>query len=132
LPSFLSAATFVFDHGSSSILTELDGNARFYESSATPTATFSGWGDDIAPITVTCGSGWHVLVTGTGDWTQPDEIQVYELKNHQAVASGPPLKFPGPILALWASEDGKTARVVSRNLQTGAYEASIVSVSCGD
>jgi hypothetical protein len=132
LPPFFSAATFVFDHGSASILTELDGKARLYESSATPTATFSGWGDDIAPITTTCGSGWHVLVTGTGDWTQADVIQVYELKGHQAVASGPPLKFPGPILALWASGDGKSARVVSRNLQTGEYEASIVSVSCGD
>ncbi|MGD0402160.1 MAG: hypothetical protein ABSB66_03110 [Candidatus Acidiferrales bacterium] len=132
LPPFFSAATFVFDHGSSSILTELDGKARLYESAATPTATFSEWGDDIAPITATCGSGWHVLVTGTGDWTQTDEIQVYELKGHQVVASGPPLKFPGPILALWASEDGKSARAVSRNLQTGEYEASIVSVSCGD
>jgi hypothetical protein len=132
LPPFFSAATFVSYHGLSLILTELDGKARFYESAAAPTATFSGWGDDIAPITATCGSGWHVLVTGTGDWTQPDEIQVYELKGHQTVASGPPLKFPGPILALWASEDGKSARVVSRNLQTGAYEASIVSVSCGD
>jgi hypothetical protein len=73
-----------------------------------------------------------VLVTGTGDWTQRDQIQAYDLKNHQALANGPPLEFPGPVLALWPSEDGKTVRVISRNLQTGAYEASIVSVSCGD
>ena len=132
LPPFFSAATFVSDHGSSTILTELDGKARLYEWSAESAATFSGWGDDIAPITATCGSGWYVLVTGTGDWTQPDEIQIYELRGHQVAASGPPLKFPGPILALWVSEDGKSARVVSRNLQTGAYEASIVSVSCGN
>jgi hypothetical protein len=88
--------------------------------------------DSYAALAPVCGIGPLTLVSGPGDWTQPDEIQVYELKGHEAVVSGPPLKFPGPILALWASEDGKSARVVSRNLQMGAYEASIVSVSCGD
>jgi len=132
LPPFFSAAPLVLDHGTFWILTELDGKARFYEWPVNAAATFSGWGDDIATITTTCNAGWHVLVTGTGDWTQRDQIQVYDLKNHQALANGPPLEFPGPVLALWPSKDGKTVRVVSRNLQTGAYEASIVSVSCGN
>jgi hypothetical protein len=132
LPPFFSAVPLVLDHGTFWILTELDGKARFYESPANSAATFSGWGDDIATITTTCDPGWHVLVTGTGDWTQRDQIQVYDLKNHQALANGPPLEFPGPVLALWPSKDGKTVRAVSRNLQTGAYEASIISVSCGD
>jgi len=132
LPPFFSAVPLVLDHGTFWILTELDGKARFYESPANSAATFSGWGDDIATITTTCDPGWHVLVTGTGDWTQRDQIQVYDLKNHQALANGPPLEFPGPVLALWPSKDGKTVRAVSRNLQTGAYEASIVTVSCGD
>lgn len=131
-PPFYSAATLVLDHDTHWISTELDGKARLYEWSVDPTATFSGWGDDIASITTTCDSNWHVLVTGTGDWTQPDQIQAYDIKNHQAIANGTPLQFPGPILALWPAEDGKTARVVSRNLKTGMYEASIVSVSCGD
>ncbi len=132
LKPFYSLATPALDDGTYRIATELDGKARLYEWSVDPTATFSGWGDDIASITTTCDSNWHVLVTGTGDWTQPDQIQVYDIKNHQAIANGTPLQFPGPILALWPAEDGKTARVVSRNLKTGMYEASIVSVSCGD
>jgi hypothetical protein len=83
---------------------------------------------DLAPA---CGIGPLTLVTGPGDWTEPDFTQAFELKN-QADAASEKLQFSGPILALWASEDGKSARVVSRNLQTGAYEASIVSVSCGN
>jgi hypothetical protein len=84
-----------------------------------------------AALASTCSGSPLVLSTGSGDWTVPDFIQAYEDKN-QREPIAQPIQFPGPILALWPSEDGKTARVVSRNLQTGAYEASIVSVSCGD
>ncbi|MGC1969313.1 MAG: hypothetical protein WA673_22825, partial [Candidatus Acidiferrales bacterium] len=59
-------------------------------------------------------------------------IQIYEIEGQEATAVGQPHEFPGPILALWPADDGKSARVVSRNLQTGMYEASIVSVSCGN
>ena len=84
-----------------------------------------------AALASTCSGSPLVLSTGSGDWTVRDFIQGYEDKN-QREPIGQPTQFPGPILALWPSEDGKTARVVSRNLQTGAYEASIMSVSCGD
>ncbi len=87
--------------------------------------------ESYAAFASNCGSGPLTLGTGPGDWTEPDFIQAYGDKN-QKDPIAQPIQFPGPILALWPSEDGKTARVVSRNLQTGAYEASIVSVSCGD
>jgi hypothetical protein len=87
--------------------------------------------EDFAALTPACGVVPLRLITGAGDWTEPDFIQAFGLKNQTDVTSEK-LQFPGPILALWPSEDGKSARVVSRNLQTGAYEASIVSVSCGD
>ncbi|HXN99237.1 MAG TPA: hypothetical protein VN881_09200 [Candidatus Acidoferrales bacterium] len=83
---------------------------------------------DLAPA---CGIGPLILVSGPGDWTEHDFVQAFGPKNQAGVVSGK-VQFPGPILALWPSEDGKSARVVLRNLQTGAYEASIVSVSCGD
>lgn len=114
------------------ILTESNGNARLVENDGRAAATFGGWGDNITSLGAACGTGWHVLVTGTGDWTWPDHIQVYQLADRQAIALGQPLEFPGPILALWPSDDGKSVRVVSRNLPTRMYEASIVSVSCGD
>jgi hypothetical protein len=129
---FFSVASYPFDHAHYRILTELDGKARLYESDAKPVATFSGWGDNIASIRTACDKGWKVLVTGTGDWTEPDQVQIYEITGSQAAAIGRPLDFPGPITEMWPSEDAKSARVVSRNLQTGMYEASIVSVSCSD
>ena len=72
------------------------------------------------------------LVTGPGDWTEPDELRAYEVSEGPPIAVGQAIDFPGPILAHFVSDDGKSARIVSRNLQTGMYEASIVSVSCGD
>lgn len=115
------------------VLAEMDGKARLYEgSSRASSATFSGWGDEIATIGTGCSDSWDVLTTGTGDWTQGDHIQIYEIRDSQANAAGQPLEFPGPILALWSASDLKTARVVSLNLQTGMYEASIITVTCGE
>lgn len=132
LPAFFTAAVLSTQDDERWILTELDGNARLYDTSAKPSATFSGWGDDIATVVTGCAGDWQVLVTGTGDWTQPDHIQTFEIRDRQAAAVGQPLDFPGPILALWPSNDMRSARVVSRNLQTGMYEASIVSVTCSE
>ena len=79
-----------------------------------------------------CNGGRVALATGAGDWTQPDSLQAYELRDGAMVESGDPLAFAGPVLALWPSNDLKAARVVWRNLQTGEYEASFISVTCGN
>lgn len=130
---FYSAAFLDLDHGEYWITAELDGKARRYsDRSNSADAVFFGWGDDIATIKTGCNNEWQVLVTGTGDWTQPDQIQIYEIRDRQAIKVGQPLDFPGPILALWPANDMRSARVVSRNLQTGMYEASIVSVTCSE
>jgi hypothetical protein len=132
LPEFFTGAVMNTQDDTHWIVTELDGKARLYDTSAKPSATFSGWGDDIASVVTGCDGDWQVLVTGTGDWTQPDHIQIYDIRDRQATPVGQTLEFPGPILALWPSTDMRSARVVSRNLQTGMYEASIVSVTCSE
>lgn len=133
-PAFYSAASPSPVAGGQStsrwILAGLDGQAQLFAGAAEPAAAFAGWGSDILSVAPVCGSAWQVLVTGTGDWTQPDRIQLYEIADRRAAPVGEPLEIPGPILALWASADGKSARMVSRNLGTGFYEASIVSVAC--
>ncbi|MGA8367759.1 MAG: hypothetical protein ACLQMT_06600 [Candidatus Acidiferrales bacterium] len=88
---------------------------------------------DFVALGKVCDSfGPIALVTGTGDWTEPDQIRAYDVATGPPVAVSQPIEFLGPILAHSPADDGKSARVVSRNLQTGMYEASIVSVSCGD
>jgi hypothetical protein len=87
--------------------------------------------ESYAPMAPACGVSSLKLVTGLGDWTEPDFVQAYGVKN-QADAVSEKIQLPGPVLVLWRDDDGKLARVVSRSLQTGAYEASIVSVSCGN
>lgn len=114
------------------VVAEIDGQTQFFEGAAEPTANFDGWGSDIISIAAGCGSEWQILATGAGDWTEKDQIQLYEIRDRKALAVGQPLQLPGPTLALWPSDDGKSARVISRNLETGLYEASIVSVTCGN
>jgi hypothetical protein len=131
-PPFLSIALMNQKDSSSWILAELDGKSRLFQNSAKVAATFTGWGDDLISIATGCGGDWQVLVTGTGDWTEPDRLQAFEVQNSTSpVNVSAPLEFSGPILTLWASLDGKSARAVSRNLQTGMYEASIISATCG-
>jgi hypothetical protein len=94
------------------VLTEPNGRAELFDDTAQALATFPGWGDEVVSIAPGCEAGWQVLVSGTGDWTEPDHLQIYQIRGDQAVARGQPLEFSGPISALWPSDDGKSARVV--------------------
>ena len=130
-PPFFSIALMNHRDWADWILAEIDGKSRLYENSARPVTAYAGWGDDIVSIGSGCGSEWEILVSGTGDWTERDYLQAYGTKHSASpLAISDPLEFPGPIMALWPSLDGRAARVVSKNLQTGMYEASIVTVSC--
>jgi hypothetical protein len=133
IPASYSVASNSVDGHVRWIETKPDGTAQLFQNSPdAAVATFSGWGDDVVSIAAKCSSAWHILVTGTGDWTYSDRIQMYEVAGRQAIEIGRPLGFSGPVLALWQSDGGESARVISRDLQTGMYEASIVSVSCGN
>ncbi len=92
------------------------------------TVVINGRSVEAASLTAACRQLF--LVSGGGDWTEPDTIRAYTETDHQLAPLGNILEFPGPVLAMWPADDGRSARVVSRNLQTGVYEASIVSVAC--
>lgn len=130
-PEFYSAALMQRDRGTIFLLAGLGGKTLLL-TSPIPSATFEGWGDDIVSLGQGCDSHPQMLVTGTGDWTRPDSLQLYELNAEHATPVGQPSQFSGPITALWPADDGKSARVVSRDLATGEYEASIVTVACNN
>ena len=107
------------------IATLPDGRALFFEGSATPVATFSGWGSDIAALWSRTRQRWPILVTRDGDWTQPDAIQAFDIVENQAVPVSAPMDFDGPITALWPEGENE-ALAVSRNLKSGLYEAYLL------
>jgi hypothetical protein len=135
-PAFFSSASPSPEttglNSSRRVVAGLDGQVQLFMGTAEPASSFDGWGSDIISVASGCGSAWQILATGPGDWTQKDQIQLYEIRDRKAVAIGQPMELAGPILALWPVGDGKSARVVSRSLESGLYEASIVSISCGN
>lgn len=138
LGAWISAAQFETGGKPRLIVTGQDGLARLYEDAAQPVAFFPDWGSQVASIYSGCGSGWQLLVTGTGDWTQPDKIQAVDLADSRPQTVSDPMEFPGPILALHTqgprtsdnAPSNARAVAVDRNLQTGRYEAYLLSIAC--
>ncbi len=114
------------------LMTGIDGIQRSFLNGAVVALPPARWGADVGSIAPGCGTGWDIVASASGDWTEKDRLQAYEVADMNAVPLGDAIEFPGPITALWSSEQGKSVRVVSRNLETGMYEASIVSISCGN
>lgn len=136
--SWLSAAQFDADGRIRRLTTGQDGLARLYEDNNEPVATFSGWGSEIAALHSGCGSGWQVLVTNTTDWTKPDTIQAVEVRDRRAVPVSGAMEFSGPIVALHTpgaravdpAMPTAQAFAVEHNLQTGRYDAYLLSINC--
>jgi hypothetical protein len=87
-------------------------------------------GVDVVRLGAACGRDSLVLASGAGDWTQPDTLQIFERANGQATPIGAALNLPGPVMALRFASDAKAVRAISRNLATGRYEASSVTLVC--
>jgi hypothetical protein len=138
LGPWISAAQLDTEGITRFVVTGEDGLARLYGEEPEPVAIFSDWGSEVASVYSGCGSGWQLLVTGTGDWTQPDEIQAIDIKDRRAQTVSDPMEFPGPVTVLRtpgkragenAAAQGQ-ALAVDLNLQTGRYEAYLLSIAC--
>ena len=114
------------------LLTEPDGHAQLTNSDGAPIANIGGLGSEIVGLQTGCRGGWQILASGTGDYTEPDTLQAYEIVNHKAVEASVPVDFEGPVLALWPLLDGSEAMAITQNLKTAEYEAYRVSISCGE
>ena len=130
VPPFFTVAAVEDLGGLLWVFAGLDGRAHFRDWSLEPAGTISGWGSDVAGIRSGCGNGRQILATRSGDPTEPDAIQAFEIAGRQPVAVSLPAEFPGPVTALWRDATGSRAVAVSRDLRTGGYVAFHLSISC--
>jgi len=79
----------------------------------------------------TVGKGIPSVVTGMGDDTQPDFVQVIVSRDLDSAIASNRIDFPGPVLAIHEGIGSGSATVIVRNLRTGNYEAYRLSISCG-
>jgi hypothetical protein len=136
--SWRSAAQFGPEGATRVVVPGQDGLARLYEEGPDPVSAFSGWGSEITSVHSGCGSGWQLLVTGKGDWTNADTLQAVEIQERRAQSVSAPIELAGAVIALHstatrtASEASASASAIAviRNLQTGRYEAYRLSISC--
>lgn len=128
-PAFYSAATLPREKYTLALLTGVDGQVHLLDGISDRAAGNLGWGSDIASLHTECGSGWQVLATQTG--TGPgDAIRTYEIPDREPVLVSQPLEFGGSITALWTESSGNTAVAISRNSETGKYEAYRLTIAC--
>jgi hypothetical protein len=90
-----------------------------------------GWGSDLTSVKTSCGAGWQVLATSSAEETG-DSVRAYEFPDRDPVAVSAAVDFPGGgvITALWTEAKGDTAVAVTRNRETGTYEAFRLAVVC--
>jgi hypothetical protein len=126
---FYSAAPLPRPNYTLWVFADTDGQAHLLDGVTEQTAHLN-WGSDLASVKSSCGSGWQVLATRAGD-ESGDAVRAYEFPDREPVPVSEPVEFGGGITALWTEAKGGTAIAVSRNAETGNYEAFRLAVACG-
>ena len=126
-----SAARLNTETQSLTVIAAINGTTEILTATGKGVVIAKDWGSDLAAIRSDCGSLWQLLTTRNGDWTVPDSIAAYEVRDLVPVAVSQPVSFSGPVTALGSVYDYRTAIAVTRNLRTGRYEAYRLTISCG-
>jgi len=129
-PAFYSAAPLPRDKYVLWLFAAVDGQLHLLDGIRDQVLAKSGWGSDVATIKTTCGSGWQVLATRAGD-SSSDVVRAFEMADREPTPASQPVEFNGAITALWTDAGGSAAIAVSRNSETGAYEAYRLTIACG-
>jgi hypothetical protein len=127
--AFYSAAMLPREKYKLWIFSTVDGQVHLLDGITDQTTARPGWGSDIASLRSGCGLGWQVLVTGNGG-SAGETVRAFEIADREPVAVSQPVEFSGGITALWSDSDGTSASAISRNSETGKYEAYRLSISC--
>jgi len=129
-PPFYSAAALPREKYVLWLFSAVDGKVHLLDGMTDQELARARWGSDIVSVRSGCGSGWQILATGSGN-SENDTIQTFEVPDRESEVASQPLEFGGAITALWPDADGTGAIAVSKNAETGKYEAYRLSVVCG-
>jgi hypothetical protein len=133
VPKFYSAAMLPRDKYTLWLFATVDGQTHLVDGMTDQTARLGlgneKWGSDMTSLKTACGAGWQVVSSSAGE--AEDSIRAYEFPDRDPVAVSPAIEFAGPVTALWTESRGDTAIAVSRNRETGSYEAYRVALACG-
>lgn len=107
----------------------VDGQVHFLDGVADRILAQLDWGSDIASLRSGCGSDWQILAT-SNEGGPADNVRAFEIPDREPILVSPPVEFKGPITALWADSDSTSVMAISRNSETGKYEAYRLSIDC--
>lgn len=128
VPKFYSAAFVAREKYTLWIFAATDGRVHLLDGMNDQTSTLA-WGSDIAALRTACGAGSQVLATSAGDQAQ-DSVRAYEFPDRDPVAVSAAVDLPGPLSSLWTESRGDTAIAITRNRDTGSYEAFRLVLAC--
>lgn len=129
VPKFFSAAPLPRGNDTLWLFAGTDRHTHIVDGVSDQIASVA-WGSDLVSVKTACGAGWQILASGSSD-APGDSIRAYELPDRDPVAVSREIDFDGAVTALWTEPRGDTAVVVSRNRDTGTYEAFRLAMACG-
>jgi hypothetical protein len=135
LPKFYSLAYIPRDKYVLWLFAAVDGQIHMIDGisdyTVKPGSEKAKWGSDLAGIRTGCGAGWQALAVSSENDEGNDSVRAYEFPDRDPVAVSAAVDLPGEVTALWTEAKGDSAIAVTRNRETGEYEALRFSVACG-
>ena len=128
LPKFYSAALLAGEKSPLWLIATRDGPIHVTDGAVDQVAAVS-WGSELTSVKTACGAGWQVLATGRAQGSA-DSVRAYELPEFDPVAVTTAVDLPGVATALWTEAKGDTAIAITRNPETGNYEAYRLAMAC--
>jgi hypothetical protein len=128
VPKFYSAAFLPRGKYVLWLFAAVDGQTHMVDGVSDQPARLN-WGSDVATLRTACGAGWQVLATSSGV-PGSDSMRAYEFPDRDAMPVSAALDLGATVTALWTEAKGDTAIAVTRNGETGSYEAFRVAVAC--
>jgi hypothetical protein len=110
--------------GSFRLVAALDG--RVHVSQGPRQFVLEGWGSDVVGMAGACASGALVVASSSSEGDAPDAVTAYEITSQNAHAVSEPVKFAGPVTALWPTAGGALAVV----RQAERYAAYSLTLDC--